>query len=240
MRRVILALLFGIPALTSQAAPTAAGRWEGAVEIPGRELTLVVDVAQDAQGAWSGSIIMPGLRIRGAPLANLAVTASEVRFDTGDALGGAEGKAAFRAHLTARGTMVGEMRQAGNVAKFVLNYSGPPQVELPRRSTAVAAEFEGQWSGDYELGGYPRHLTISLHNHPGAAASVQFVVVGKQTTNVSVDLVTQEGDLLSIESHEYGVNFAGRIAKPGEMDGTVVLGALEVPVVLHRVAGGSS
>jgi len=151
MRRVVLALLFCIPALASQAAPTVAGRWEGRVEIPGREMPIVVDLAPDASGAWSGSIVIPGLDVKGAPLGNIVVTGAAVRFDIGDALGAAPNRAAFEARLNGDGRMVGKMLQAGNVARFALQKTGPAQVEFPRRSTPVAPELEGQWSGDYEL-----------------------------------------------------------------------------------------
>jgi hypothetical protein len=240
MRRVVLALLFCIPALASQAAPTVAGRWEGRVEIPGREMPIVVDLAPDASGAWSGSIVIPGLDVKGAPLGNIFVTGAAVRFDIGDALGAAPNRAAFEARLNGDGRMVGKMLQAGNVARFALQKTGPAQVEFPRRSTPVAPELEGQWSGDYELGGYARHVTLNLHNHAGAAASAEFVVVGKQTTNVPVDLITQEGDLLSIESHAYGIKFEGRAVKSGEIEGTFEQGAFDLPLVLRRSAGRNS
>lgn len=240
MRRVILALLFCIP-LASAGARTLAGRWEGWVDIPGRELPLVIDLAPDSTNAWSGSIILPGLDVKGAPLANVVVTTAAVRFDSGDALDeGPEGTAAFRAHLNADGRLVGEMRQGGNLANFVLKLTGPAQVETAPRSTPVAADLEGTWSGEYELGGYARHVTLNLHNHGGAAATAEFVVVGKQTTELPVDLVTQEEDVLRIESHRYRIRFEGRIAKSGEIEGTFEQGTLDLPLVLRRAAGGRS
>lgn len=241
MRQTISILLLCLPALACAAAKTAEGRWEGPLQIPGRELRLVVDLAQDSAGAWTGSIIIQGLGIKGAPLSNLVVTDTDLAFDIGDLLRSPTyGPAAFKAHLSAVDGMAGEMSQGGNVAPFSLKRIGPPQVELPPRSTAVGREIEQRWTGDYELGGYPRHVTIELENHADAGATARFVIVGKQTTNLPVDLVIEEGNLLRIESQADHVAFEGRFFKDsGEIRGVVELGSFERPLVLRRASGGT-
>ena len=124
--------------------------------------------------------------------------------------------------------------QAGNTAPFTLEKTGPPQVELPVRSTSIAKEFEGEWKGEYELFGYPRHVTIKLANRADAA-SAEFVVVGKKTNSLPVDLVTQEGSFVRIDSHEIGISYEGRFRKEsGEINGTFIQGGLELPLVLRR------
>jgi hypothetical protein len=239
MQRTIAILLLCLPALACAAAKAPEGRWEGPLQIPGRELQLVVDLAQDGAGAWTGSIIIPGLGIKGAPLSNLVVTDADLSFDSGDLLRTPSyGPATFKAHLSAVDGMAGEMRQGGNVAPFVLKRIGPPQVEVPPRSTAVRREIEDRWTGDYELGGYPRHVTITLENHADAGATAQFVIVGKQTTNLPVDLVSEEGNLLRIESQANQVAFEGRFVKDsGEIRGVIELGPFERPLVLRRASG---
>jgi len=239
MRRTIAALLCCIPALAMGAGPSAEGRWEGRIEIPGRALTVVVDLAQDKAGAWAGSIIVPGLGIKGAPLSNVVATATDLSFDAGGPLATPTGPAHFKARLDA-GALAGELNQGGNEAKFSLRKTGPAQVENPPRSTAVASALEDSWSGEFELGGYPRHVTITLENHSGGAATAKFVAVGKRTTDLPVDLVVQEGKLLRIESQAYRVAFEGRLAEQNdEIRGTIEVGAFEVPLVLRR-AGRTS
>jgi hypothetical protein len=239
MRPTISILLLCLSTLACAAAKAPEGRWEGALQIPGRELRLVVDLAQDRAGVWTGSIIIPGLGIKGAPLLNLAVTDANLTFDMGGLLRTPTyGAATFKAHWSAADGMAGEMRQAGNVAPFSLKRIAPPQVELPPRSTAVGREIEDRWTGDYELGGYPRHVTLTLENHADAGATARFVIVGKQTTNLPVDLVLEEGSLLRIESQANQVVFEGRFFKDsGEIRGHVELGSFERPLVLRRAAG---
>jgi hypothetical protein len=64
---------------------------------------------------------------------------------------------------------------------------------------------------------------------------VDFVIVGKKTTNLSVDLVTQEGNSLTIDSHDAGISYEGRFNKEAsEIKGTFIQGAIELPLVLRR------
>lgn len=148
----LLATIFFASVALCQAAESAAGRWEG--QIPGGGLQLIVDLSEESEKGWIGSIIVPGLGVKGAPLADISVKDSELAFAIKGALGGERvGQAKFKAHLTADGHLVGDFTQGGNTAPFVLKRTGPPQVELPPRSTAVSKELEGEWKGEYELNG---------------------------------------------------------------------------------------
>ena len=241
MRPTLIALLFCAVTPALAAAPSPEGRWEGLIRIPGSDQPVVVDLAPAGTGTWAGSIILPGLGVKGAPLANIAVTEASVAFDLGPALGDANaGPARFSARRITANEMSGEMRQAGNAASFSLARSGAAQVEAPLRSTAVARDIEAQWAGEFDLGGYPRHVTITLQNHANGGASAKFVIVGKRTTDLPVDLVINEGDVLRLESQANRVTFEGRIfAQSGEIRGTIELGPIELPLVLRR-AGGKS
>jgi hypothetical protein len=55
-------------ALVCWAAEPIAARWEGAVQIPGRQLRLVIDLAEASDGHWIGSATVPGFGVKGAPL----------------------------------------------------------------------------------------------------------------------------------------------------------------------------
>ena len=238
--RLVVTLLFA-SALFCDAAEIAAGRWEGSIQIPDRELKVIVDLAQDKAGAWVGSVVLPGLDLKGAALADIVVKDSKAAFAIKSALSGPQiGQAKFKARLNAKGALAGDFLQAGNTAPFVLEKTGPPQVELPPQSTAIAKELEGEWIGEYELLGYPRHVTVRLTNHAGGGATSEFIVVGKKTNNLPVDLVTQQEDFIRIESHETGINYEGRFRKDaGEITGTFEQGPLEIPLVLHRAKSAS-
>jgi hypothetical protein len=231
---ITLALLF-VSALICRADEPAIGRWEGSVKIPERELRAIVDLAQDSGGVWIGSITIPGLDVKGAALNDIIVNGSEVTFAIKSALGAQRvGPAKFKAHAK-DATLTGEFIQAGNTAPFTLEKTGAPQVELPPQSTPIAKDFEGEWKGEYELFGYPRHVTVQLANRATGGATAEFVIVGRKTNNLPVDLVTQEGDLLTIDSHDSGISYEGRFRKDtSEIQGTMTQGPLEIPLVLRR------
>jgi hypothetical protein len=232
----LFATLFFASALLCPGAESAAGRWEGSAQIPGEELRLIVDLAQDDGKNWLGSIIVPGFGVKGAPLADLHVKSGELAFAIKGTLGNERaGLSEIHAQLNADGDLAGDFRQGGNRAPFVLKKIGPPQVELPPRNTAVVKELEGEWKGEYEMMGYARHVTMKFANRGAEGAGLEFIVVGKKTNNVPVSLITQEGDFLSIKSDEFGITYEGRFRKEtGEINGTITQGPFEVPLVMRR------
>lgn len=238
---MIIALLSWLPAL-GIAAPTPEGRWQGTVQIPGRELRVVVDLWESSAGVWTGSITLRGLGVKGGALSGIVVNGAEVAFDAAHALGSPTHRPpSFRAHLDSADAMTGRMRQGGNEANFALARTGPAQVEAPPRSTPVSRALEGQWNGEFELGGYPRQVTISIENHGEAGATAQFAIVGKRNNVLPVELVIQDGVLLRIESPATQINFEARLAEDGgELRGILELGPTELPLTLRRTAGRAS
>jgi hypothetical protein len=212
------------------------GRWEGVAQIPGHELKLVVDLSDEDGKGWVGSIIVPGFGVKGAPLVDLHVRGGDFAFAIKGALGNPRaGRAEMKAHLTADGHLAGDFTQGGNSAPFVLEKSGPPQVDLPPQNTPVSKELEGEWKGDYEMMGYTRHATMKFSNRGTEGAALEFVIVGKKINNVPVSLITQDDDFLTVKSDEFGITFEGRFNKEtGEIKGTLSQGPLEAPLLLRR------
>jgi hypothetical protein len=96
----------------------------------------------------------------------------------------------------------------------------------------VTKELEGEWKGDYEMLGYTRHVSIKFANHPDGATA-DFVVVGRKHNVLPVDLVMQEGDLVTVDSREMGFSFEGRLQN-GKLTGAIRQAAIETPLVLVR------
>ena len=234
MRRAALLVLLSLAGLAAAAPPE--GRWTGHARLPGRDLPIVVDLAPDKSGTWNGSITVPGLNIKGAALGHVTLQGGEVAFDAANVLSpptGGDG-VAFRGRI--EGTaMVGEMRQGGNTAPFRLERTGSAQVELAAHSTPVAKSTQGRWVGEFELGGYPRHVTLDIANEASAPAKVDFVVVGKQTTKLPIDFVSEEEGMLRIESRPYGITLEARVAGD-RIEGTLEVGPTEIPLLLRRSA----
>jgi hypothetical protein len=202
------------------------------VQIPDRELQVVVNLAKAGGGPWQGSIVIPGLNFSGTQLIDIAVQDSGASFGikTGRGL-----DATFKGRFGVDGTFSGDFMQAGNRAAFVFKRIGPPQVEAPLRSTLVTKEIEGEWKGEYQIFGTPRNVTLKLANGAENSATAELVVVGRKVNNLPVDLVTQEGDLVTIESHQTGIGYEGRFNKDAnEIKGTFMQGPVELPLVLRK------
>jgi hypothetical protein len=234
----LLAAIFFASATLGSAAESASGRWEGSAQIPGNELKLILDLSEESGKGWVGSIVIPGLGVKGAQLVDLHLRSSDLAFTIKGALGSERaGRAEIHAHRTADGHLAGDFKQGGNSAPFILEKTGPAQVELPPRSTPVSKELEGEWKGEYDLNRYTRHVTMKFAHRDADAAGVEFVIVGKKTNNVPVTLLTQEGDFLTIKSDEFGITFEGLFRKEaGEIKGTIIQGPFEQPLVMRAVA----
>ena len=203
------------------------GRWEGMAQIPEDQLNVIVDLAQE-NGVWAGSIIIPGLDVKGAPLSDVAVKQPDVSFSVKGPLG-----IRMKLRLDGNSKLTGNFEQAGNVAPTSLQKTGPPQVERPPRNTAIAKELEGEWKGDYQMLGYTRHVSIKFTNRGSDGATAEFVIVGRRVNKLPVDLVTQEGDLVTVDSRGIGFSFEGRL-KEGKLSGAIRQGAIETPLLLER------
>jgi hypothetical protein len=223
----LITVLIVAAALPSRAEDAISGRWEGVARVPDDELPVIVDLAQE-NGAWVGSIIIPGLDVKGTPLTDIKVKPPDVKF----AVKGPLGIRMNLRLLDAEKKLAGNFEQAGNRAPATLQKTGLPQVEYPPRSTPVAKELEGEWKGDYEMLGYTRHVSIKFANHADGATA-DFVIVGRKHNVLPVDLVTQEGDLVTVDSHETGFSFEGRL-RDGRLTGAIRQLATETPLVLER------
>ena len=224
----LIAILIVAVALPCRGEDAISGRWEGTARVPDDELTVIVDLAQE-NGAWVGSIIIPGLGLKGTQLTDIKVEPPDVKF----AVKGPLGIQLNLRLLAAEKKLAGNFEQGGNHAAATLQKTGPPRVEHPPRNTPVAKELEGEWKGDYEMLGYTRHVSIKFANHPDGATA-DFVIVGRKHNVLPVDLVTQEGDLVTVDSHEMGFSFEGRL-RDEKLTGAIRQGAIETPLVLVRV-----
>jgi hypothetical protein len=223
----LFAIVVFAAALPCHGEEAISGRWEGTTHVPDDDLNVIVDLAQE-NSTWVGSIIIPGLDVKGVPLTDITVKESAVSFSVKGTLG-----IQLKLQLDGNGKLTGNFEQAGNRALTTLQKTGPAQVEYPRRNTPVAKELEGEWKGDYQMLGYTRHVSIKFTNRGSDGAAAEFVIVGRRTNNLPVDLVTQEGNLLSVDSHEIEISFEGRL-RDGKLSGAIRQGAIETPLVLER------
>jgi len=217
------------------AASGVAGRWEGVVDVPGNPLRLVIDLAPGAGGAWEGSAILPDRGVKGAPLATLAVAGCDVRFDLSAAFPGGGAAPAVALACAGEDALAGEFTLGGRAARVSLRRSGQAQVDRPVASSPLGAALAGRWTGRYELGGTTREVTLVLANRPGGGGSGQLVIVGKRTTTLEIDQVTQGREFVALHASAAGITIEGRFApEAGRIDAAFSQGPFEAPLLLRR------
>jgi CubicO group peptidase (beta-lactamase class C family) len=103
-------------------APPAAGRWEGAVSLPGTELQIAVTLTATGE-TWSGAIDIPAQGARGLALGDVVVQGAAVSF----ALPAVPGAPAFKGTLAPDGgSLSGSFTQAGQSFPFTLRRAADP------------------------------------------------------------------------------------------------------------------
>lgn len=227
-----LVLVSGGISKGAEQQPALSGQWEGAVQIPGYELRVVIDLAQKDQ-KWVGSLTAPQFGLKGAPLSGLAVKENHVEF-------GLNGTAAFKAHLETDGVLKGEYTQGGNSAPFLLKRVGEAHVDLPELSTPISKDIQGDWKGTVQLPNATFNLILKLPNGGTPTAPGGELVVVERGNKIPMTLWKQEGNLI-LAFFDSGISYDGEFHKDtAEIAGSIRNGFFEVPLTLHRIAANAS
>ncbi len=103
-------------------APPVAGHWEGAIELPGMELKVLVDLAKDGD-AWTGTIDIPAQGVKSRSLSDVKIDGAALSF----ALPGIPGNPTFKGSLSPEGnTVTGDFSQGGQTFPFKLERKEDP------------------------------------------------------------------------------------------------------------------
>ncbi len=122
---VLIFLFFAALNLNSQTLDTTqkiAGHWEGAIELPGMKLEILVDFRLTAEKKLEGFISIPLQKAKDLPLADIRAD-GEISF----AIAGVPGNPVFRGQLDEKGQKLsGKFTQSGQTFPFYLNKGEDP------------------------------------------------------------------------------------------------------------------
>jgi CubicO group peptidase (beta-lactamase class C family) len=130
------ALVLAVP------TPSPRGRWQGAIELPGQKLEVVVRIDAGEGGVWSGEIDIPAQGARNLPLSAFDVAAEgAVKFS----IAGIPGDPTFQGTLSPDGgaTLAGEFTQAGQRYPFRLARAADAAVTSAKALDGFDAFVEG-------------------------------------------------------------------------------------------------
>jgi hypothetical protein len=126
----LLTLLVSSGVAVAQTPAGASGHWEGAIQVPGQELKVEIDLS-GAGEKWEGTIAIPAQGLKGFPLAAIAVQGDAVSF----AMKGIPGDPQFKGTLSKDGkALAGDFLQGGGTVPFSVARTGDAKSSGRRRA----------------------------------------------------------------------------------------------------------
>src|SRR3984893_1935434 len=161
-------LLLPAPSLIAQTAVDPSGHWEGAIQVPQMDLKIEIDLAKESKGEVRGRFGNTGEKLKGLPLANVAVDGRAVTFEIKAASGGGT----FHGEILAGGTsMSGSFVARAGTVPFSLTRTGDPEIEAPPKSAPIGKEMEGTWNGAFDIDGVQMRVVLKMSNQPDGTAT---------------------------------------------------------------------
>lgn len=226
-RTPLLAALFllAVPSLRAQTAADPSGHWEGTLQVPGIEVSIEVDLAQNSKGEVAGTITIPGENLKGLPLATVAVEGTSISFS-------ARADQPFQGALSADGKSIsGDLTVDGFHVPVSLIRTGDPSIDAPAKSAPIGKELEGTWNGTLDVNGTPLRLVLTMSNQLDGTAIGSIVNLDEGRLTIPVSTITQAASSLTLDLKTVGGSYAGALNKEGtELVGTYRQGALVVPL----------
>jgi hypothetical protein len=225
---LLAAVHLGASAVAAQTAAGPAGHWEGAIQLPGQELAIAVDLFANKDQTWDGAISIPAQNVKAMPLVDVTVKGDAVGF----AMQGVPGDPRFKGTLASdRKSMTGPFTQGGAELTFALTWKGEATRAAPA-STAISRDFEGSWEGALEVNGTRLRLVVRLANKEGKATGT-LVSVDQGGVEIAITTIAQEASHLRLEINTIAATYEGDL-KDGQLTGTWTQGPGKLPLVLKR------
>src|SRR5258706_5987944 len=150
----------------AQPAAGPSGHWEGAIQVPGPELKIEIDLAPRGD-KWEGTIAIPAQGLKGFPLSAITVQGDSVSFE----MHGVPGEPHFKGTLSKDAkSLAGQFSQGGGTIPFAVTRTGDAKFEPLPKSTPITKDFEGSWEGSLDANGTILRLVVKLSNGPDGVA----------------------------------------------------------------------
>lgn len=231
--RLLPLICVSLAAAFAQTGPAGpAGHWEGAIQLPDRDLQIAVDLAKDDKGAWIGAFAQTTQNVRNVALADIKVNDKSVKFQI--AAGGSnapdfdctlEGPTAMRCTLTTPG---------GSVTS-AMKRTGEAKVDLPKSSPAVSAELEGNWEGTIETPNGSLRLVVHFANQPDKSVKATMDSLDQNSMGLPLADVVQKGSAEEFQLPLVNGGYKGTLNKEAtQMAGDWSQGGASLPLILKK------
>jgi hypothetical protein len=230
---VVAALFSTVPPALAQTSGDLSGHWEGALQVPAKELSVQVDLIRDKTGGFTGVVNIPDQKVSDFPLTNVSVTGQSVVFQL---IHSAPGDNTFTGTMSEDGrTMSGTFAHEVYSMPFVLRRTGEARIQPPPPSTAIARGLEGTWRATVEVEGKALHLVLKMSNQPDGTARGSIVSVDQSETEIPIATITQAASSLVLDVRAVGAKYVGTISSDvTELSGTWTQGTVSLPLTFRR------
>jgi hypothetical protein len=228
-------LLLPSPAVFAQGAADPSGHWEGAVQVPNKEVKVEVDLAKNSKGKLAGTFGNPGEGLKGLPLATVSVEGRAVTFE----LKANNGGGTFHGILFPDGkSMSGEFitTEGGHSLPFSLTRTGDARLVPAPKSPPIGKELEGIWNGTLEFEGKQSRLVLSMVNQADGTATG--TILSRDGSGIEVPIaMTQKASSVTIDVPSVSATYVGVLNAAGtELVGTWTQGPAVLPLTFRRAA----
>lgn len=221
----------------AQSQSSASGHWEGAIDVHGNTIEIIVDLTRDDKGLWKGAIAIPSQSLKDFPLSNLKVDGANVSFE----MASAPGLPTFKGKLSADGkAIVGELTQSEQSFPFRLDRKGEAKMsaaEAQATTIAVSADVEGSWQGTLEAGGATYRLILKISKKADGTFTASLDSPDQSSNNMPINALKATNDSLTFEMKYIGASYDGKFNKERtEVAGNWNQGGATFPLTLKRGA----
>ncbi len=229
----VVAVLLSVSA--SAWAQDIVGDWQGALDVGGAQLRLVVHIAKTDGGALKANMDSVDQGAYGIPVASVTVQDSAVILDV-SAIGGS-----YRGRLSGdHQTLDGTWTQAGRSLPLVWKRRSPMDTTGPpaRKLGGPAFPNEETWEGALPAGKSLR-LVLHLAKADGAGLRASLDSVDQGAYGIAVGSVAEQGSTLKLGLPVIGASYEGRLSADRlTLDGTWTQGGGSLPLVFRRKDAG--
>jgi hypothetical protein len=229
-RIVVLAIACAVALSSAAQAQSPAGHWKGAIQTPGQELQVEVDLVSKGPDTWTGAITIPVQNLRAFPLSSIEAKGAAVSF----AMKGIPGDPVFKGRLSDDGaSLSGEFAQGAARLPFSLKRTGEATNPEAPKSTPVAKELEGKWVGSLNAGGTVLRLELKLSNRTEGGATGSVVSLDQGGGEIPITSVAQTESRLKLELPTIGASYSGEL-RDGRIVGDWTQGPSTFPLAFTR------
>jgi hypothetical protein len=231
---LICASLAAAFAQTGPAGPAGpAGHWEGAIQLPDRDMQIAVDLAKDDKG-WIGAFSQTTQNVGNVALADIKVDDKSVKFRI--AVGGGNAPD-FDCTLESPTAMRCTLTTPGGSVTSAMKRTGEAKVELPKSSPAVTAELEGNWEGTIETPNGSLRLVVHFANQADKTVKATMDSLDQNSMGLPLTDVVQKGSAVEFQLRLVNGGYKGTLNKEAtQMAGEWSQGGGSLPLTLKKSA----